>query len=718
MKNNDTIIRDQFARLEDDWESASRYLSLFVDESRETLDELTDALLALEAGGGRENLEQLFISAHRIKGSAASIGLNRPAKLAHLMEDLLQVLVDTERAPEPKMVDGLLACTDGLRQYVNALRTGRPEADKFAVLAEQLLESQTGKAAPLPSQPAPVEAPPAEAVPEANAADVEQTIEELPSQVVVDEELRTLVAAAVGEQESENVLLGRIVFEPGLEFVGLKARLVCNKLSNFGNIRYLNPPLEEIENREEIQSLCFGIVTEKSPTVLKEVLHVAGISGIVVEPLDLQRREAKKQTVGGARAPEPGAKTAETLRVDVERLDRLMNLAGQLAIGKAQVSQIGARLKDLVSGEKSVQVINDLFETIQLLDSVSNDIRQNVMDMRMLPIGPLLHRFHRVIRDITRANGKTIRLTISGEKTELDKRMIDELADPLIHLVRNAADHGIETPEARAAVGKPRQGTISLDAFHRGSSIVIRVSDDGKGLDADRLRNKAVEKGLIPAADADAMTNQQIYQLIWLPGLSTAEKVTDVSGRGVGMDIVRGKIKELNGAVDVDSQPGRGTTFTMRLPLTLAVLPSLMVEDSGEVFAVPLESVVEIVRVAREDMSTVHGQWMALVRGRVVAVATLDSLFDWRRHSAKNDAIAADNSMLVIVGEGGRQIGLAVDRVIGDEDVVIKSIADNYHNVAGVAGASILGDGRVSLILDPPTLIEMASNPAATAGKT
>ncbi len=354
--------------------------------------------------------------------------------------------------------------------------------------------------------------------------------------------------------------------------------------------------------------------------------------------------------------------------------------------------------------------VNDLFETIHQLDSVSDGIRQTVMDMRMLPIGPLFTRFHRFVRDITHASGKDVCLAISGEKTELDKRMIDELGDPMIHLIRNAADHGIESPDDRAAAGKPRQGTITLDAFHRGSSIVVRVSDDGKGLDADRIRAKAVEKGFVPAADAELMTRQQIYQLIWLPGLSTAEKVTDVSGRGVGMDIVRSKIAELSGAVEVESEPGRGTTFTIKLPLTLAVLPSLMVEADGDVFAVPLESVAEIVHVRRRDVTTVHGQRVVPIRDRVVAILTLGSVFQWSRRGGANDE-EVETTTLVIVGESKRQLGMVVDRVLGEEDVVIKSIADNYRNLAGIAGATILGDGRVSLILDPPALIEMSSHP-------
>lgn len=761
MPNTADTIRDEFSRLEDDWESASHYLSIFIDESRQTLDELTTALLALEAGGGRECIEQLFIAAHRIKGSAASIGLNRPAKLAHLMEDLLQMLVYDGRTLDPKEADGLLACTDELRQYLNAISTGRPEADKFDTCAIQLLNARVaGGIAP----PTPGEAP---AVPERIAVERAPKPAEHPR---ITEDLHQRVAANVRDEDYESILVGVVIFEPELPVVGLKARLLYSKLSNLGEIRYADPPVADIESLDDIPALRFGVATERSLDDVRSLLQIAGVQDVALEGLAAKRAQAKRVPPPRGAVIEPTAKPAETLRVDVERLDGLMNLAGQLAIGKARVAQIGDKLKVAVGGGQSVQTIdhvmaelkrvadvgdalsnadqenlrsalrrieeqvqslrrdaeglqqarqyvNHLFETIHLLDSVSDGIRQSVMDMRMLPIGPLFNRFHRVIRDITRANGKDIHLSISGEKTELDKRMIDELGDPMIHLIRNAADHGIESPDVREAAGKDPQGSISLDAFHRGSSIVIRVSDDGKGLDAARIREKAIARELVSAADADGMSPQQIYQFIWLPGFSTAEKVTDVSGRGVGMDIVRSKIKDLSGTVDVDSEPGRGTTFTIRLPLTLAVLPSLMVEIQKDVFAVPLESVAEIVRVKRSDMRSIHGHWTVPIRERVVAILRLGRLFNWQPRDGKQGDDDSDSVMLVIIGEGHQQLGLVVDNVIGEEDVVIKSIADNYRNVAGVAGASILGDGRISLILDPPTLIEMASHPAHGAGK-
>jgi len=354
--------------------------------------------------------------------------------------------------------------------------------------------------------------------------------------------------------------------------------------------------------------------------------------------------------------------------------------------------------------------VADLFEAVHHLDRVTDGIHRGVMDTRMVPIGPLFSRFKRVVRDITRSNGKLIRLVIQGEKTELDKRMIDELGDPLIHMVRNSADHGIELPEERRAAGKPPEGTITLDAFHRGNCIVIQVSDDGKGLDAGRILKKAVERGLVNPDDAERLTPPQIFNLVWEPGLSTAEKVTEVSGRGMGMDIVKSKIDELSGTIELDSAPGRGTTITVKLPLTLAILPSLMVDVDGEVFAMPMESVVEIVSLSARDLTTVHGQWTARVRGRVISLVRLDELLAWHGGKRPGESREGEETTVVVVGERGCELGLAVTRVLGEQDVVIKSVAENYRNVAGIAGASILGDGRVSLILDVAALVDVASH--------
>jgi two-component system chemotaxis sensor kinase CheA len=776
-------LSDPMEGIEDEREIPAKYLSIFVDETDMALDQLTETLLAMEGGESREKIERLLVTSHRIKGSAASIGQQRAAKLAHHMEDLLQNIFDQQLSLRPEAADALLKCTDGLRQQVQALRNGVRASDQFGQLVRELRQVQ-GKTGTRPTEPPAAERPAPAPAPAAAAPAP-------PTPVEIDDHLRALVAMAAPEGEA--TLVGTVAFQPNLSLAGLKARLIHDKLANLGEVCYFDPPVDRLDELDNLGRASFGVTTDRPREMVQRQIRVAGVHQVLVESLGEGRAKttapetasalvveetrvaqgaaaetpaevaAKTAASNKSRGPsESGAKPTETLRVDIERLDQLMNLAGQLVISKARFSQIGERLRSamvskqslhmlgnvfntlekmtagpgsaekadlqgelqyLRSGARRIQAdlegfrrevdalaqargsINHLFEAIHQLDRVADGIQQNVMDTRMVPIGPLFTRFKRVVRDITRSNGKLVNLVIDGEKTELDKRMIDELGDPLIHMVRNSADHGVEAPEVREAAGKPREGTIRLDAFHRGNSIVIQVIDDGKGLDADRILRKALEKGLVSPADAEKLTRQQIYQLIWEPGLSTAERVTEVSGRGMGMDIVKSKIEDIHGTVELDSTPGQGTTITIKLPLTLAILPSLMVQIDRDVFAMPLESVVEIVRVNRSELRTVHGRSVAHVRGRVISVLRLGDLF---RNVRGNGAELPDEVTLVVLGGEGRELGLDVDRVIGEEDVVIKSMAENYRNVPGIAGASILGDGRVSLILDVNALIDMA----------
>jgi two-component system chemotaxis sensor kinase CheA len=815
----ETVLPDPMEGIDDESEISSRYLGIFIDETDMALDQLTETLLAMEGGDDRAKIERLLVTSHRIKGSAASIGLRRAAKLAHHMEDLLQNIFDRHLSLRPETADALLKCSDGLRQQVQSLRSGVKSGDQFGQLVREL---QLVQAASTPSQQ-PVQAatpatrPAPTATPTASPAAAKAAPAEPPASypAKVDDHLRAIVAMSA--PEGETTLVGTVVFQPKLSLVGLKARLIHDKLANLGEVCYFDPPLENLDEVENLPSVSFGITTDEPIEAVHRQVRVAGVRHVLLEPIAVavvakapvasksattteiaeiaEIPEAAEPTVAAAPAAIPAAEQAssaagaknrraadnaskptETLRVDIERLDQLMNLAGQLVISKARFSQIGDRLRSAMVSKQSLQTldnvfgtlermtgeqsstgridlecelqylrgcarriqtdlerfrhevqamaqtrgsINNLFEAIHQLDRVADGIQQNVMDTRMVPIGPLFTRFKRVVRDITRSNGKQVNLVINGEKTELDKRMIDELGDPLIHMVRNSADHGIESPEVRESQGKPREGTIRLDAFHRGNSIVIQVIDDGKGLDSDRILRKAVEKGLVSQADAEKLTRQQIYQYIWEPGLSTADKVTEVSGRGMGMDIVKSKIEDIHGTVELDSAPGQGTTITIKLPLTLAILPSLMVQIDRDVFAMSLESVVEIVRVRREELSTVHGRTVAHVRGRVISVLRLCDLFRGTPR-AESDIAVGDEATLVVLGGEGREIGLAVDRVIGEEDVVIKSMAENYRNVPGIAGASILGDGRVSLILDVAALIDVACTrlAATVSGET
>ncbi len=836
------VSSDPFSQVQDDDTIPGNYLSIFIDETETSLDTLTEILLD---GVDDDVAEKLLVVCHRIKGSAASIGLNRAATLGHLMEDCLQELEEKRSRPTPEMAEALLDCIDAMRSYIEALSRGSVDVSSFRPAYDKLLASQgasggreeasqDGEKPAVPDiETAEVEAEePAEVTseqtPEPAAEPVAKTATETPAEPPADPEApeapagpdpAALERAKALVPEGCNACFVQVRFREDLLLAGMKAHLLHEKLGQLGDVFYCDPPVDALDDLEELTWLVLGASTDSTSQEVQNALSVEGVEQldlewtngqpsaeeehasvgpIKVEAAEEMKEAEKKPTAAASTAtPSPAAEAAapapkpekapketaagdgnaaaegtskpvETVRVDIDRLDELMNLAGQLVINKARFSQIGNQMKrtsstrsdagpinDLVRSveqlgadldectdprafEKNHDVIrsclrrvqasveslkqqhdqaddmrvsvNDLFEAVHQLDRVADGIQKGVMDTRMVPIGPLFSRFKRVVRDISRSSGKEIRLEICGEHTELDKRMIDELGDPLIHIVRNSADHGIESPEERAAAGKPREGRVKLDAAHRGNSIVIEVIDDGKGLDVEKIRAKAVEKGVVSESDAEKLSDHQIYQLIWEPGFSTAATITNVSGRGMGMDIVRSKIEEINGVVELDSTPGEGTKISIKLPLTLAILPSLLAEIEGDVFAVPVESVSEIVCVPKSDLSTVHGVPTAIVRGNVISVVDLTTLFDWRHPPcASTDRSEAEETILVIVESDGKQLGLVVDRLLGEEDIVIKSLAENYRNIDGVAGASILGDGRVSLILDSSAMLAVAA---------
>ncbi len=494
---------------------------------------------------------------------------------------------------------------------------------------------------------------------------------------------------------------------------------------------------------------------------------------------------------GPAGAKPPGsagkAKVAETIRVDSDRLDHLMNLAGELVITKARFVAITRDLEELFRGSNSHALTSDtreriesitrgleglaeiksgssggsldrwsahvrrlrdnfraiqdelnlireareqlkaLSEAIHSLGRVSDGLQKGVLDTRMVPIGPLFERFRRVIRDLSLSSGKEVVLQIGGEKTELDKRMIDELSDPLIHMVRNGVDHGLESPGEREATGKPRAGTVSLLASHRGNSVVITVSDDGRGINCERIRDKIVAKGLVSKAEARELTDRELIAFIWHPGMSTAETITEISGRGVGMDIVRSRIENLSGTVDVRSISGQGTTFTIRLPLTLAIMSSLLVRIFDEVYAIPLDHIDEIVEIRPSQIYRVQARPAIEIRKKIVALVALGDVFHWgggshpRAGTRGNQSAgtqtsseeSSDKRIVVVVQNGETTIGLLVDQLIGMQEVVLKSLEKNFRTIPGLSGASILGDGRVSLILDLDAVIDMAARQPA-----
>jgi two-component system chemotaxis sensor kinase CheA len=396
---------------------------------------------------------------------------------------------------------------------------------------------------------------------------------------------------------------------------------------------------------------------------------------------------------------------SQTIRVDIERLDLLLNLVGELVINRTRISDIAATLGRELSGKAVTSngvtsLAKDLSESSALLARTTNEIQESIMKVRMVPIGQVFDRFPRMVRDLAKARGKEIRLEIAGADTDLDKTIVDEVGEPLMHLVRNCIDHGIESPEVRVANGKPRHGTIKLNAYHEGNQVILEIADDGAGIDLARVRDKAIRNGIIN--EADRLSDREIIELIFTPGFSTADTVTDVSGRGVGMDVVKKNILRLKGIFDVDSVQGEGTTFTMKMPLTLAIIQALMVRVADELYSIPLDAVVESQRIELGDVRTVHGGEVITLRGQVVPLIRVGDFF---RLDAPRDP---EKVMIVIVGLQGRQVGLVVDSFQGEQEIVIKPLSDIIGRIAGISGATILGNGSISLIIDVHSLVASA----------
>jgi two-component system chemotaxis sensor kinase CheA len=395
--------------------------------------------------------------------------------------------------------------------------------------------------------------------------------------------------------------------------------------------------------------------------------------------------------------PSKGGEDDQTIRVETSRLDSVMNLVGELVLGRNRLMKLGGGLEQSYENEP---LVRGLTETLAQLNLVTTDLQLAVMKTRMLPIRKVLAKFPRMVRDLSQKLGKQVRLELHGEETELDKSVADEVGDPLVHIVRNAIDHGIELPAERQASGKALEGLVRIAASQEGNSIVIRIQDDGKGLQVDRIKAKALSRGIVSEAELASMDPRDVLNMVFLPGFSTAEKVTDVSGRGVGMDVVRTNIRRINGSVEIDSQAGKGSVITIKLPLTIAIIQALLVEVEQATFAIPLGSVIEAVKITKDDVKTINGREVLTLRERVLPLLRLSEEFEIPRDTT------CDKFYVVVVGMGERHVGVIVDRLRSQEEVVIKSMGDYLSEIKGVAGATITGEGKVVLILDIPELVQ------------
>jgi len=774
-----------------------QYLQLYLDETAEQLDALVEALLVLEESpADAEQLNEAFRLIHSIKGSSAMMGLDGIALLTHHLENhferLRSGLVELDQAS----MGLILRCIDFLRECNGRLRAGSALASAPELLGElgALPKGETPARSPVDRAG---EVPPAQSDGDAEG-EPDVPVEAHPAPASGDG------AAAVPLRD----YLVTIRFEAELALVDLKAELVLSRLSEIGTVRDTQPARGEIAALGELRRLDVLLATTRLPAELRRAADVDGVEWVEVEEgflafagttaetapgsalrasdLPLSREAAAAAPEGHAGNEPPGpvdvepserkARIAETVRVDIERLDHLMNLTGELVVNKARFVQIARQMspafrKSSISGrarafsdsmrraiqmmktqtsdgnrgtavnwsehfhdleseidaleeqsrlwEESRRCFGQITEAIDQMTRVSDSLQRGVLDTRMVPVAPLFSRFKRSVRDIALELGRKVNLEICGEKTELDKRMIDELGDPLMHLVRNAIDHGIEPADVRIRRGKPEVGTIRLEAAHSGNNVFISVRDDGGGLNVEKIRQRIVERDLVPAAQVEGLSEQDVIDYIWHPGFSTADIVSDISGRGVGMDIVKTRIAELNGTIDVEYAAGRGTTFTIKLPLTLAIIRSLLFRLRHGVFAVPLDNVREIVSVPVDQIVTIHGRRTFDVRGEFIPLVDIDDVFEWHsvhyrypldREFSRED-LDVRRVSVVILHAAGKTMGLKVDELHGGQDIVIKSLAENFAPIRGLSGASILGDGSVCLLLDVGSAISMAAAP-------
>ena len=666
-------------------------LEVFLQEAEEQLQLLDDDIVQLERQeDGNDLLQEIFRAIHTLKGSSAMIGHHRMASVAHVTENLLDLLRNGEASVTTPVIDALLHSLDALRLLKEELVTGRESDVEIDAVVSELDQASGGEAGRIG----------AVATMDAGAG------------LALDSSAAENLKSALGAGQS--AFLVKVIFNPQTSWAAVRCFQVLDALALLSEVIASAPSQLEIE-QEKVDSRLEAIVAspEDESSLRAAVATVPDIATLEVEPYFL----SESQGGGGAKGAANGTAdrkrdhASQTVRIDVERLDDLMDSVGELVIDRNRVTQIVAKLESKYKGDELVQ---DLGKTAAHIVKVVNELRTHVMDVRMLPIGTVFNGFTRMVRDLSQKFGKSLDFVIEGQDTEIDRTVVDRIRDPLVHLLRNAVDHGIESPEQRRAAGKSETGWIKLSAYHEQSHIVIVVEDDGGGIDPNKVREAAVKKGLISFEAASRLSDSEARDLIFLPGASTAETATEVSGRGVGMDIVRANIEAINGFFTLNSEVGKGSKFTLKLPLTLATLQSILVWVGNSLYAIPLVHVLETIKIKPGDIHTISGKDVIRRRGAVLPLLRLSEAFGLdagldigKLENGRRQNVAGqdESPFAVVVQLGERMVGLAVDDVLEPQEIVVKSMGKYIGEIKGMAGASILGDGQVVLILDVPTLL-------------
>ncbi len=646
----------------------------FLVESFELVEKLDEDLVELESNPeDLELLNGIFRVAHTVKGASSFLNFDVLTHLTHHMEDVLNKARHGELTITPDIMDVILESVDLMKALLETIRDTSADAGIDVSACVARLDKVSGGTGEVetPAAAAPAPEPEVEVVEETPADEDELDYENMDPEEI-EAEIERLLAQRQEEDKKKR-----------------EAKLAA------GEKVPQMPPEPQEETKEEDST---PPPPPPPPAAPKTTAPQGGNKG------DGAKKDAPKAAAPTKRAP---AAVEQTIRVDVKRLDHLMNLIGELVLAKNRLIKINDDVEERYEGEEFLEELNQVVSIVSL---VTTDLQIAVMKTRMLPIGKVFNKFPRMIRDLSRELNKKIELEISGEETELDKSIVEEIGDPLVHIIRNSCDHGVEPPEERVAKGKPETGVIGLKAYNEGNQIVIQIDDDGKGLDPEMLKNKSLEKGIITEKEADTMSDKEAFGLIFKPGFSTAAQVTNVSGRGVGMDVVKTNIEKLNGIIDIDSEVGVGTSMKLKIPLTLAIIQALLVGVQEEYYAIPLASVLETVRISKDEIYTVEGKSVMRLRDEVLSLVHIGDIFEVERILD-----ASEHAYVVVLGLGTSKLGLIVDTLVGQEEIVIKSLGDYLKGIEGIAGATIRGDGGVTLIVDVVALMQMARDVKASS---
>ena len=639
----------------------------FLIESFELIEQLDQDLVELEhTPDDLDLLNRIFRVAHTVKGASSFLNFDVLTHLTHHMEDVLNKARHGDLVIDAEVMDVVLESIDLMKSLLATIRdTSKDEGIEVNECVLRLTAITNGES------PAKVEVL-FSAVEEVN--EIEETIEEPEAEDDLDYN-------SMSDDDVEAEIMRLLEERQAADKAKRQAKISAGE--DVPQMPDADEPQAEEPKTED---------TAPAPAV--EPTAPVPVAAVAASPKPKEEKKA-------APAPAASATTVEqTIRVDVKRLDHLMNLIGELVLGKNRLIKINDDVEERYEGEEFLEELNQVVSIVSL---VTTDLQIAVMKTRMLPIGKVFNKFPRMIRDLSRELGKKIELELGGEETELDKSIVEEIGDPLVHIIRNSCDHGVESIERRIAAGKPESGTIGLKAYNEGNHIVIEITDDGAGMDPEFLRTKSVEKGVITEKEADLMTDKEAFTLIFRPGFSTAAKVTSVSGRGVGMDVVKTNIEKLNGIIDIESELGKGTVMKLKIPLTLAIIQALLVGVQEEYYAIPLASVLETVRIGKDEIYTVENRSVMRLRDEVLSLVHIADLFE-----VEHVYDASEHAYVVVLGLAESKIGLIVDTLVGQEEIVIKSMGEYLHGMEGIAGATIRGDGGVTLIVDVAAMMHMA----------